>query len=208
MLNLEIHLPSSTYEKDIIPSLQVLADGHQYLILKEKMSVDFAHQDFFESTLHNLSEKDTSSISLARQDQVAKLRNSYIGEGEVDNNDEEETIWMMSSYRLPFHCDDVYSLPEDQRYPGTMSQFYVWGIVDTDINFDEFRDVDVDDENFVEPTQEQAQMAYSTDMMKVLTVRSIKRHISKLMKIFNCLNRCHLVAKYQKHLFEDTRQKL
>ena len=41
-----------------------------------------------------------------------------------------------------------------------------------------------------------------------LSVRSIKRHISKLMKIFNCLNRCHLVAKYQKHLFEDTRQKL
>ena len=40
-----------------------------------------------------------------------------------------------------------------------------------------------------------------------LSVRSIKRHISKLMKIFNCLNRCHLVAKYQKHLFEGTRQK-
>ncbi|MDE5118263.1 MAG: helix-turn-helix transcriptional regulator, partial [Trichodesmium sp. St2_bin2_1] len=39
-----------------------------------------------------------------------------------------------------------------------------------------------------------------------LSVRSIKRHISKLMKIFNCLNRCHLVAKYQKHLFEDARQ--
>ena len=41
-----------------------------------------------------------------------------------------------------------------------------------------------------------------------LSVRSIKRHIVKLMKIFNCLNRCHLVAKYQRYILKGTRQEL
>lgn len=40
-----------------------------------------------------------------------------------------------------------------------------------------------------------------------LSVRTIKRHIVKLMKIFNCLNRCHLVAKYQRYIFQGTKQK-
>ena len=38
-----------------------------------------------------------------------------------------------------------------------------------------------------------------------LSVRTIKRHIAKLMKNFNCLNRCHLVAKYQRHIVKNTK---
>ena len=38
-----------------------------------------------------------------------------------------------------------------------------------------------------------------------LSVRTIKRHIAKLMKKFNCLNRCHLVAKYQRRMLKNTK---
>ncbi|MDE5088034.1 MAG: hypothetical protein O4805_13150 [Trichodesmium sp. St16_bin2-tuft] len=38
-----------------------------------------------------------------------------------------------------------------------------------------------------------------------LSRSSIKRHIVKLIKIFNCLNKCHLVAKYQRYIFNETK---
>ena len=41
-----------------------------------------------------------------------------------------------------------------------------------------------------------------------LSVRTIKRHIVKLMKMLNCLNRCHLVAKYQRYLFQGKKQRV
>ena len=28
--------------------------------------------------------------------------------------------WMMSEYKLPFLCDDLFEMPEDERYPGGM----------------------------------------------------------------------------------------
>ena len=37
-----------------------------------------------------------------------------------------------------------------------------------------------------------------------LSVRTIRRHIAKLIQTFNCSNRCHLVAKYQKYIFQET----
>ena len=49
---------------------------------------------------------------------------------------------------------------------------------------------------------------YQIEKILHLSRSSIKRHIAKLMKIFNCLNRCHLVAKYQRYILKGTRQEL
>ena len=68
MVNIEVHLPSCSIQEDIEPALELRPDGH-YLVLKEKMSADFSYFDFFERFLPDeMSAKDKSSLTLARQD--------------------------------------------------------------------------------------------------------------------------------------------
>ncbi|MCL2926464.1 MAG: LuxR C-terminal-related transcriptional regulator [Trichodesmium sp. MAG_R04] len=46
---------------------------------------------------------------------------------------------------------------------------------------------------------------YQIEKILHLSRSSIKRHITKLMKIFNSLNKCHLVANYQKYILKETK---
>ena len=46
MVNVEVHLLSCAVQEDIEASLELRLDGH-YLVLKEKMSLDFSYPDFF-----------------------------------------------------------------------------------------------------------------------------------------------------------------
>ena len=87
MVYLEVHLPSCTIQEDVYPSLEEREDGHQYLVIKEKMSEDLQFQDLFRSKLPaEMSNDDKSSIFLSRKDQLNAMKAKYKG----DNNGEDE----------------------------------------------------------------------------------------------------------------------
>ena len=83
---------------------------------------------------------------------------------------------MISSYKLPFFCDDVFNIEEADRYEGTFSCFTWWSIeddedeikknVDESINVEDDKDLDI--YGTVEEEEEIAALAI--DKMKVFVV--------------------------------------
>ncbi len=179
MLNLEVHLSSCTIQDDIEPSLEVRADGYQYLVLKEKMSMDFIYPAFFKEFLPDtMSADDKSSLFLRRKDQLIAMQSKYCGDNSKD--DEDENIFMTSSYKLPFICDDVFNIPEADRYPGTMSDFQWWSVCDDPdtVNDKVDESVNIQENNqlgFVEAPQAQEDVANAVDKMKVFVVRLVAK---------------------------------
>ena len=96
MVNIEVHLPSCSVQEDIEPMLETRNDG-QYLVLKEKMSLDFVHPDFFELFLpDDMDKKDKASLTLARTDELTKMQEKFIGEKVIVEDNED--VYMTSSY--------------------------------------------------------------------------------------------------------------
>ena len=112
IINLEVHLPSCSVQEDIDASLEIRSNN-QFLVLKEKMSLDFLYPAFFENFLpDSMSNKDKASLTLGRQDQLIKMQAKYKGENVKNegNEDTDEDVYMVSSYKLPFICDDIFSI--------------------------------------------------------------------------------------------------
>lgn len=177
MVNLEVHLPSCSVQEDIDASLEIRGND-QFVVLKEKMSLDFLYPAFFENFLpDSMSDKDKASLTLGRQDQLTEMQAKYKGENIKNEGDTVEDVYMVSSYKLPFICDDVFSIPEHERYPGTMSDFYFWNVFDdlTEIVIDETVNLQLDQDLGIidADTNEQQEIATSVDKMKVFIVRLV-----------------------------------
>ena len=177
MVNVEVHLLSCTVQEDIEASLELRSDGH-YLLLKEKMNLDFSYPDFFERFLPDeMNNKDKASLTLARQDSMMKMHATYTGDNEEGD---DENIFMMSSYKLPFVCDDIFAIPEDERYPGTMYEFFSWSIFDAETeDFDETIDIDDNNNNYIETNGQDRQIIDSVDKMKCFVIRLVSKEKNK-----------------------------
>ena len=177
MVNVEVHLSSCSVQEDIEASLELRSDGH-YLVLKEKMSLDFSYPDFFERFLPDeMGHKDKASLTLARQDAMMQMIDTYKGDSEEA---EDDNIYMISSYKLPFICDDIFKIPEEDRYPGTMYEFYSWSIFDAETeDFDETIDIDDNDNNYIATNGQDRQIIDSVDKMKCFVVRLVSKEKNK-----------------------------
>ena len=67
-----------------------------------------------------------------RKDEFKKMNLKYNGEktGKLDT----QNVFMKVEYKLPFICDDVFSLAEKDRYPETMFDFYFWNYYGGELN--------------------------------------------------------------------------
>lgn len=180
MLNIEFHLPSCSVRDDFEPFLEKRNDGNQYLVFKERMSLDFMFPEFFEAFLpDDMSDKDKASLTLARQDQVKKMKEKFCGGVEEADGDD---IYMMSSLQLPFECDDVFTIAEADRYPNTMFDFNVWTIADDNEEADGDNNgegVDIANAGFeaIDINNNEAAQAFTNrvDKMKVFVIRLVKK---------------------------------
>ena len=120
MVNIEVHLPSCSVQEDIEPMLETRNDG-QYLVLKEKMSLDFVHPDFFELFLpDDMDKKDKASLTLARTDELTKMQEKFIGEKVIVEDNED--VYMTSSYlHINFHFP-VMTCLQSQKLRGIQAQ--------------------------------------------------------------------------------------
>ena len=180
MLNIEIHLPSCTVEADVEPSLEMHGNS-QFLVLKEKMSLDFLNQNRFKAFLESsMSQEDKASISLARKDAIINLKKQYMGDDAISST-RTQFIHMKSMYKLPFVCDDVFSLSDCDRYPGTLFEFFVYTIVDQDetqVN-NNFQSVDAGGSNTLGAvkfsTDDDEELIDTVDKVKVYVVRLVAK---------------------------------
>ena len=182
MINLEVHLPSCAFQDDLEHSLEIKEDGHQYLVLKEKMSIDFMFPELFKEKLpDNMSADDKSSLYLQRKDTLIAMQAKYAGDVKGEE-EEDDNIFMMSSYKLPFVCDDLFSQSETERYPGTMAQFTWWNVFDDPDTVDDNVDESINIGDSIEVAEQQNldfddennwKVANAVDKMKVFVVRLV-----------------------------------
>ena len=96
-----------------------------------------------------MGEKDKGLITSARKDEL-KGRKMFNGE-----RGDDEDVYMILSYKLPLACDNIFFIPETERCPGAMSNFYLWDVFDDPdkVNFDDKVDVRLNTDEMVSPTK-------------------------------------------------------
>jgi hypothetical protein len=126
---------------------------------------------------------DKASLTLARQDQVKKMKEKFCGGVEEADGDD---IYMMSLLQLPFECNDVFSIAEADRYPNTMFDFNAWTIVDENEEADGDNNgegVDIANMVFeaIDINNNEAAQVFTNrvDKMKVFVMRLVEKEMVK-----------------------------